>query len=89
MKGIICLLLALCLLAACTLAGAENTHLQGKPWVNSNLYGQWPDERPAPEDGYDMYANYDYYREVPPIEEITGSYARIIQGEETVQEQFL
>ena len=89
MKRIISLLLALCLLAACTLAGAENTHLQGKPWVNSNLYGQWPDERPAPEDGYDMYANYDYYREVPPIEEITGSYARIIQGEETVQEQFL
>ena len=89
MKRIISLLLALCLLATCALAGAETSHLQGKPWINSNLYGQWPDERPAPEDGYDMYANYDLYRALPPAEELPGSFGRTIQGEDTVQEQFL
>ena len=89
MKRIISLLLTLCMLAACTLAGAETAHLQGKPWVNSNLYGQWPDEHPAPEDGYDMYANYDDYRAAPSIEEIDGYFARQIHGGEVVEEQFL
>ena len=89
MKRLCCLLLTLCLLATCTLAGAETTHLQGKPWVNSNLYGQWPDERPAPEDGYDMYANYDDYLAAPPKEEINGYFARQIHGGEVVEEQVL
>jgi len=58
MKRIVNLILTLCLLAECSLAGAESTTLQGKPFINSNLYGQWPDERPGLEEGYDLYANY-------------------------------
>lgn len=63
MKRVICLLLTLCLLAACGLAGAEGHTPEGKPWLNSNLLYNLTAERPAPENGFDMYANYDAYRE--------------------------
>ena len=39
MKRIIRFLLILCVLAGCALAGAESTDLGGKPWINSNVYG--------------------------------------------------
>ena len=61
MKRMICLLLALCLLAACAAAGAESPHFEGKPWINSSFYGLWPAERPAVEDSFELYANYDTY----------------------------
>ena len=89
MKRIISLLLTLCLLAACGLAGAESKTLQGKPWVNSNLYGQWPDERPGPEDGYDMYANYEYYREALASQAENAYFSRHNECDNVVQEQFL
>ena len=49
MKRMICMLLTLCLLAGLSLAGAENPGPYGKPWPNSNIYGNWPAERPGPE----------------------------------------
>ncbi len=61
---------------------------KAKPWVNSNLYGQWPDERPGPEDGYDMYANYEYYREALARQD-SDTYSRHLKSEDVVQEQFL
>ena len=64
MKKIISLLLILCLLAGIGLAGAEGKAPEGKPWINSNLLSNLPAERPALEDGFDMYANYALYREV-------------------------
>ena len=63
MQKIISLLVALCVLAACPLAGAEGKAPEGKPWINSNLLDSIPAERPAPEDSFDLYANYDAYRE--------------------------
>ena len=87
MKRMICFLLTLCLLAGCGLAGAESSHLQGKPWVNSNIYGQWPDERPGPEDGYDMYVNYAFYREALARGD-ASLYVRLLDAEKTVQKQF-
>ena len=63
MKRMICLILTLCLLAGCSLAGAESPHFEGKPWINSNVLGNLPDERPALEDGFDMYVNYNANRE--------------------------
>lgn len=63
MKRMICLLLTLCLLAGCGLAGAETKALEGKPWINSNVPGNLPDERLPVEDSFDLYVNYDAYRE--------------------------
>ncbi len=63
MRKIISLLLVLCLLAACGLAGAESRVLEGKPWINSDILGNLPDEKPAVEESLDLYANYDAYRE--------------------------
>ena len=65
MKRILCLFLTLCLLAGFSLAGAESPVLGGKPWINSNLYGNWPSEHPGPEISFDLYVNYDRYRETP------------------------
>ena len=47
MKKLISLLLTLCLLAACGLAGAESRVLEGKPWINSDILGNLPDEKPG------------------------------------------
>ena len=63
MRRMICLILTLCLLAACGLAGAESRVLEGKPWINSDVLGNLPDEKPAVEESLDLYANYDAYRE--------------------------
>ena len=62
MKRMICLILTLCLLAGCGLAGAEKAP-EGKPWINSDVMGNLPEERPAVEDSFDLYVNYDVYRE--------------------------
>ena len=62
MKRIVALIITLCLLAGFTLAGAESLHFEGKPWINSNFYGIWPSERPAAEDTFELYANYDLYQ---------------------------
>ncbi|MBR0267771.1 MAG: hypothetical protein IJQ71_10140 [Clostridia bacterium] len=61
MRKIISLLLTLCLLAGCSMAGAESPHFEGKPWINSNFYGLWPSEQPAVEESFELYANYDRY----------------------------
>ena len=60
MKRFIYLFLALCLMAGCAPAGAESRVFEGKPYPNSNLYGQWPSERPGPETSFDLYANFDF-----------------------------
>ncbi len=35
--------------------------LQGSPWVNSNIYANWPASRPALQDHYELYVNYELY----------------------------
>lgn len=65
MKRMICMLLTLCLLAGLSLAGAESPAPRGKPWINSNLYGNWPSEHPGPEISFDLYVNFDKYQEAP------------------------
>ena len=63
MKRIICCVIALCMLAGFATAGAESQHFEGKPWMNSNFFGLWPAERPAVEETFELYANYDLYQE--------------------------
>lgn len=60
MKRMICLLLTLCLLAGCSLVGAEDLASRGKPYTNPNLYDSFP-ERPGPEENYMIYADYDEF----------------------------
>ena len=38
-----------------------NQELQGSPWVNSNIYGNWPSVRPGIEDHYELSINYELY----------------------------
>ena len=62
LKRIISLMIALCLLTSCVYISEQseqNKTPEGKPWINSNLLSNLP----APEDGFDMYANYDTYKE--------------------------
>ncbi len=56
------MLLALCLLAACGLAGAEAQPSLGKPWINPNRCTAFP-ECPGPEENYFIWANYDRFVE--------------------------
>ena len=62
MKRLICLLLILCLLGACSLAWAENQASLGKPYANPNLLDSFT-ERPGPEENYFIWANYDLFVE--------------------------
>ncbi len=64
MKKIISVFLAVCLMAVWGSARAESNVPEGKPWINSDLLINLPAERPAVEDGLDMYANYDAYGEM-------------------------
>ncbi len=39
----------------------QQTTLQGKPWANSNLYGNWPEEKPTVSENFELHFNYDNY----------------------------
>ncbi len=64
MKRFFILLITLCLVLSWghLPAMAEEGRLEGDPWINSNLYGCWPAERPGPEEQFELYANFDFYR---------------------------
>ncbi len=88
MRKIISLLVALCVLAACSFAGAEGKAPEGKPWINSNLLDSIPAERPVPEAGFDLYANYDAYREAKD-KGITEGLLSLDGSERIAREQIL
>ena len=64
MKRILVLLLTLCLSASWGLpyAPAEENRPEGDPWLNTDIFGRWPSERPAPEAHFELFANFDFYR---------------------------
>lgn len=53
-------LVTLLLLISCQ-SSKTSGKLQGKPWVNSNIYDNWPSEKPALEEHYELHVNYDSY----------------------------
>ena len=75
MKKILAILLAFCLLTGLAADAAAGEHPEGKPWVNPELPGNLPDERPAPEDHYYLYVNYDMHRRSAEVAEEGGSLA--------------
>ena len=50
MKKAIGILLAVCILAGLFTGVLAEDHLEGKPWVNAELPGNLPKDRPALED---------------------------------------
>ena len=62
MKRLTAILLVLAVFVACAQVRAESKNLEGNPYPNSNLYGNWPDERPGPEESFELYVNFDAYR---------------------------
>ena len=62
MKKTLSLLLALCLLCGLAMPALGEGHLEGKPWINPEWPENLPDERPALEDDYYLYINYDLHK---------------------------
>ena len=75
MKRIICLLLTLCLLAGCSLAGAEDAASLGKPYANPNLMTAFT-QQPGPEENYYLYVNYDGF-----VQATTGGHTYLASQE--------
>lgn len=61
MKKWICFCLTLCLLICTAGISLSSAEPEGKPWVNSDLPGNLPSRRPAPEEDFALYVNYDRY----------------------------
>ncbi|MBR6706066.1 MAG: hypothetical protein IKI84_05230, partial [Clostridia bacterium] len=70
MKKAIGILLAVCLLAGLFTGVLAEGHLEGKPWVNAELPGNLPKERPALEENFYLNINYDLHSQParPPME---------------------
>ena len=75
MKKALCLLLTVCLLTGLSTAAFAGTHREGKPWVNPELPGNLPDERPAPEEDFYLYVNYDLHRKAADEPDAQINYA--------------
>ena len=63
MKKAFCFLMVLCMALPCAAISAEEKHLEGSPWINSSWYGNWPGERPGPEEDFALYANFDFFQD--------------------------
>ena len=62
MKKALCMLLTLCLLCSLAMLALGEGHLEGKPWINPEWPENLPDERPALEDDFYLYINYDLHK---------------------------
>ena len=46
---------------------AQEASLEGKPWINGNLYGNWPETKPGVEESLELNENYDFYKKAAPM----------------------
>ena len=91
MKRAAALLITLCLIACCggVPAAAEEFHTEGDPWINSDVFGMWPSERPAPEEQYTLYVNFDFYRDAPALDNSAGMTSCHTRTNEMIRKQQL
>ena len=73
MKRIISFLLALCLVIGTVSAALAERALEGKPWTNPEWPQNLPDERPALEENYYLYVNYDRHKQLAEDPNAAGS----------------
>ena len=72
LKKALMILLAVCLLTSLLTGVLAEGHLEGKPWVNPEWPENVPDERPALENDFYLFVNYDLHRQ-PPMKTDSGS----------------
>ncbi len=60
MKRLLSVLLVFVLVLSCVAANGSK-ELEGKPWINSNIAGNIPDEKPALNDNFELNTNYELY----------------------------
>ena len=73
MKRIISFLLTLCLVMGTVSAALAESALEGKPWTNPEWPQNLPDERPALEENYYLYVNYDRHKQLAEDPNAAGS----------------
>ena len=73
MKRIICFLLTLCLLSGVLGAALAEGAPEGKPWINPEWPENLPSQRPAPEENYYLYVNYDRHQQMAGDPKAAGS----------------
>ena len=59
----------LCLLASLSGLSLSEKKLEGRPWLNAELPGNLPEERPAPEESYYLYVNFDMHQQPPKTDD--------------------
>ena len=64
----------------------QETSLEGKPWINANLYGNWPESRPGVEESFELNENYDFYKNAAPPATATQN-TNVSRGEAKVREE--
>ena len=60
MKRLLSVLLVFVLVLSCVAANGSK-ELEGKPWINSNIAGNIPDEKPSLNDNFELNTNYELY----------------------------
>lgn len=63
MKRCLIFLLVTFLLICATGCSSQTTHLEGKPWVNPELPGNLPSEKPSVEEDFYLNVNYDLHKQ--------------------------
>ena len=49
-------------------------NLEGTPWPNSNLFGNWPDQQPDRKDDFELAVNFDLYTKAKGMSPLTVSF---------------
>ena len=77
--AVVVFLLAAILLVSCgTTSKTEkwtyDESLEGTPWPNSNLYGNWPEQQPEKKDDFELSVNFDLYSKAKGMDPLTVSF---------------
>ena len=77
--AVVVFLIAAVLLVSCgttskTRKWTYDENLEGTPWPNSNLYGNWPEQQPDKKDDFELAVNFDLYTKAKSMDPLTVSF---------------